>query len=121
MNGAGTYSSGEAAVDRGHWLSVLKASFGSKLTVDELVTFKSVAGDRDPPGRQVRELWAIIGRRGGKSRIAAAIASYIAVCIDHKGKLAAGEQGVGLVLAASMSQAAVVLKCITYSSKAIGW
>jgi hypothetical protein len=45
------------------WLSVLKPSFGSKLTVDELVTFKSVAGDRDPPGRQVRELWAIIGRR----------------------------------------------------------
>jgi hypothetical protein len=42
------------------------------------------------------------------SRIAAAIASYIAVCIDHKGKLAAGEQGVVLVLAASMSQAAVV-------------
>jgi hypothetical protein len=56
----------------------------------------------------VRELWAIIGRRGGKSKIAAAIATYIACFIRHK--LTPGEVGHILVLAASRDQASVVFQ-----------
>jgi hypothetical protein len=50
------------------WLVVLKAAFGRPLDKDELATFRTVAGNRAPPDHRVRELWAIAGRRSGKSR-----------------------------------------------------
>src|SRR5580658_2634629 len=40
------------------------------LTDGELTLFKSVAGHRAPPTRQVKELVVIVGRRGGKDSIA---------------------------------------------------
>ena len=61
------------------WLVVLKAAFGLKLDDEELEVFAGVAGSRAPPRSRVRELWAVVGRRGGKSRIAAALAVYFAV------------------------------------------
>ena len=61
-----------------NWLTVLKAAFGQELTASELAIFEQVAGERPVPTSRVRELWAIVGRRGGKSRIAAAVAIYIA-------------------------------------------
>jgi hypothetical protein len=90
------------------WLAVLKAAFGDALDEDERQLFASVAGGRNPPRQRVRELWSIIGRRGGKSRIAAALATFIATCVDHSDKLAPGEVGMVLALAASRSQAATV-------------
>jgi hypothetical protein len=48
----------------------------------------------------------VAGRRGGKSRIAALIACYLALFASHR--LAAGEKGMVLVLAASLEQAGVV-------------
>jgi hypothetical protein len=88
------------------WVAVLKAAFGQRLSEDEIHTFASVAGNRPPPTRRVRELWAIVGRRGGKSRIAAALAVYFATFVQHK--LAKGEKGPVLVLAASLEQSRVV-------------
>jgi hypothetical protein len=88
------------------WRAVLKATFGLELNRDEARAFASVAGNRQPPGRRVRELWAIVGRRGGKSRIAAAIAVYLAVFVKHR--LSPGERGMVLVLAASQDQAKTV-------------
>jgi hypothetical protein len=94
------------------WRSVLRAAFGDSLDEQQRQAFQAVAGDRKPPGRPVRELIAIAGRRSGKSRVAAAVAAYIATCIDHRAKLAAGETGYVLVLAASRSQASVVFKYV---------
>ena len=88
------------------WLIVLKAAFGNELTDAELKIFHSVAGDRVPPKQRARELWAVVGRRGGKSRIAAALAIYLACFVTYK--LAPGEIGMVLVLAASQEQAKVV-------------
>jgi hypothetical protein len=88
------------------WRVVLKAAFGIELNREEARTFAAVAGNRAPPAKRVRELWAIIGRRGGKSRMAAAIACYIACFVPHK--LAPGERGMVLVLASSVEQAKVV-------------
>ena len=93
------------------WFAVLKASFGVALNQEERRAFMAVAGDRNPPDRRVRELFAICGRRGGKSRMAAAIAVYIAACIDHSRRLAVGEPGMVLVLAATRAQAKV---CFDY-------
>jgi hypothetical protein len=88
------------------WLVVLKAAFGLALNDAELKVFGSVAGGRRQPKERVRELWAIAGRRGGKSRMAAALAVYFAAFVPHK--LAHGERGMVLVLAMSLEQAKVV-------------
>jgi hypothetical protein len=88
------------------WITILKAAFGLPLKDDERDIFSTVAGNRNPPSQRVRELWAIVGRRGGKSRMAAALAVTLACFVRHK--LARGEQGQVLVLAASQDQARVV-------------
>jgi hypothetical protein len=88
------------------WLVVLKAAFGHSLDADELQTFKAIAGGRVLPLKRVRELWVIAGRRGGKSRMAAALACYFSLFVKHK--LAGGERGMVLVLAATTEQAKVV-------------
>jgi hypothetical protein len=88
------------------WFVVLKAAFALSLTDDERKLFAAVAGDRRPPRSRTRELWCLVGRRGGKSRIAALVATYIA--LFTKPRLAPGETGVVLVLAASAEQAQVV-------------
>jgi hypothetical protein len=88
------------------WFAVLKAAFALPLSEGEREVFNSVAGGRTPPTKRVRELWCAAGRRGGKSRIAAALAVYFALFVEHK--LSAGERGMVLVLAMSMDQAKVV-------------
>jgi hypothetical protein len=89
------------------WIAVLKAAFGTELNRKERQAFASVSRRRSPTKR-VRELWCLIGRRGGKSRIAAALAVYFAALVDHTGKLASGETGMVMILAATKSQASTV-------------
>ena len=88
------------------WVAVLKAAFGMVLDAGELATFAGVAGGRAPPKQRVRELWAIVGRRGGKSRVAALIGVYMATCVRHA--LAPGEAGMVLLLASTQDQARIV-------------
>jgi hypothetical protein len=92
------------------WRTLLKSAFGLALNREEARAFASVAGERTPPTRRVRELWAVVGRRGGKSRMAAALAVYAACFAEHR--LARGEVGYVLVLAASRDQAKVVFEYI---------
>src|SRR5687768_7594487 len=80
------------------WFALLKAAFGLPLEPEDRRTFAKVAGGRKPPEQRVSELWAVCGRRSGKSRIAAAIAVYIATFLDHRGRLAPGETGFVLCL-----------------------
>jgi len=88
------------------WLAVLRGAFGLSLDVQQRQVFAEVAGGRGSLARPVRELWAIVGRRAGKSKMAAAIAVYLACFVKHR--LSAGERGMVLVLAASQEQARVV-------------
>ena len=88
------------------WFVVLRAAFGLVLNAAQLKVFASVAGNRHPPNKRCRELWCVIGRRSGKSRIAAALAVFIALFIRHK--LSPGERGQVIVLAASQEQAKTV-------------
>jgi hypothetical protein len=87
------------------WLSVLRAAFALPMSKADLAAFKEVAGDREPPSRRVQELWAVVGRRSGKTRIAAAISVFIAAIERHT--LSPGEVGCVLLLAASRSQAGI--------------
>jgi hypothetical protein len=88
------------------WLAVLRGAYGLPMSSADEEIFNTVAGSRAPPSHKARELWCIVGRRGGKSRMAAALAVYEACFVEHH--LAAGETGYVLVLAASKDQAHVV-------------
>lgn len=96
------------------WRAVLKGAFGEDFTADEAALFASVSGGRPVPRERVDQLWAIVGRRGGKTRMAALIACYLATCVDLRAyALAPGETGYVLCLAPTQAQARVVLEyCI---------
>jgi hypothetical protein len=92
------------------WLSILRGAFALPMSRKDRETFAEVAGDRAPPTRRVDELWAVVGRRGGKTRTAAAIASYIGAMVKHE--LAPGEVGHVLLLAPSKAQGNVAFSYI---------
>ena len=73
-----------------NWRTILKAAYGLPLSDDELAFFHDVAGDRDPPGRRVKELWVIGGRRGGKDSIASLIIAHAASLFNGKRRQIAG-------------------------------
>jgi hypothetical protein len=91
------------------WRSVLKAAMALPMTADEIAFFKSVAGGRDPPTKQVRELWVIAGRRCGKDSIASALACHAAALFDQGDKLRGGERPLVALLACSRDQSGVCL------------
>lgn len=66
-------------------------------------------GRRSPPASPARYGQLVVGRRGGKSRILALIAAYIAAIPDHSAYLVSGETAVVAVLAADRQQARVIL------------
>ena len=72
--------------------------------------YRACTGRSVWPTRPAREVWALIGRRGGKSRIAALIAVWLACFRSYR--LAVGERGVVLVVAADRSQAKVTLNYV---------
>jgi hypothetical protein len=92
------------------WLAVLRAAFGLPLSQEDRKQFEVVAGGRKAPSQRVSELWAVVGRRSGKTRTAAAISVHIGAIEQHK--LAPGEIGFVLLLAASRSQANVAFQYV---------
>ena len=92
------------------WRAVLRAAFALPMSADDLGRFCAVAGDRAVPKHRVRELWCVVGRRGGKDSIASAIACYSAAFVDYGGVLRPGERASVLCLAVDRSQASIVQK-----------
>ena len=92
------------------WISILRAAFALPMSRKDREIFAQVAGDRAPPANRVDELWAVVGRRGGKTRMASAIATHIGAMVEHD--LAPGEIGFVLLLAPSKSQANIALSYI---------
>ena len=66
----------------------------------------------DPPATRPPSVWMPIGRRGGKSRILAAIAVHLACCYDWSPYLDPGEVGVLPVLAADRRQARTIMSYV---------
>ena len=66
------------------WRVLLIAIVGEPLTEGERVIFKDLTGRKSEPLEPVEEFWAIIGRRGGKTRAMAVLAGYLAACLDHR-------------------------------------
>ncbi len=89
------------------WRAVLKAACAEPLDAEALRLFKSVAGDRDPPTRRVRELIVVAGRRSGKDSIASAVCTAAALQ-DYAPHLRPGERASVLCLAVDREQAKIV-------------
>ena len=87
------------------WRVLLIAIMGEPLDAEELATFGLLTGRTASPAEPVEAFWAVIGRRGGKTRAIAVLASYLAGCVDHRNILGPGERGILPVMAASVLQA----------------
>ncbi len=87
------------------WRVALKGIFALQMTRNERRVFKRIAGRR-APSKPVVESWSLVGRRGGKTRVAAVIAVYLALSADLS-RLSPGERGHVLLLAVDKAQARV--------------
>jgi hypothetical protein len=94
------------------WRAVLKAAFAVRLSVEERALFRAVA-ERDPPKRQVRELWCVVGRRGGKTSISSVVLAHSAGKYDAKVyDLRPGEVPLVACMACDRTQASSVFKYV---------
>ena len=89
------------------WFSLLRVLFGLPLEDGDLELFKQCTGRTAPREGGYTELWAIAGRRGGKSRVLAAIAVYLACFKDWRPYLSRGEVGVIALIARDRDQAKI--------------
>ncbi len=94
------------------WKVVLKAIFGLSMDESERTLFTHLTGRHAPPTAQAREVWLCIGRRGGKSRIVALIAVFLACFRAYDDYLSAGERGVLMIVATDRKQAQVIYKYV---------
>lgn len=95
------------------WRAPLAALFGLPLAGEELAHFQACTGRTTPPTAPAREGWLVVGRRGGKSRVAALVAVFLACFRDHRSILAPGEKGTVMLLAADRRQARVLMRYVT--------
>jgi len=101
------------------WIVVLRALFGLPMDATEVEAYQRLTGRENPPGKQAREGWLVVGRRGGKSRMAALVAVWLACFRDYKGILSPGERGTLMVIAADRRQARVVFRYIVKLLEAV--
>jgi hypothetical protein len=93
------------------WRTFARALYALPMTTEEQDFYQAHTGRLSAPTRPARECYVACGRRGGKSRFAALIATYIAA-LAPTDMLAPGEIGVVLVTAVTREQAGVVLSYI---------
>jgi hypothetical protein len=91
------------------WRSFWRAVYALPMDDTDRERFTRHTGRPAPPTAPVREAWLIVGRRGGKSRMAALAALFSAVRRDWTGVLAPGEIGMVPVIAADRLQARATL------------
>src|SRR5262249_43770220 len=95
------------------WRALIWAVFGLPLEADARALFETHTGRTEQPTHQAREAWLVIGRRGGKSRIASLLAVFLACVRDYRGLLAPGERGIVMLIAADRRQARVLKRYIS--------
>ncbi len=93
------------------WRALLAGFYGLPLDDSDLETFLSLTG-RDKAPQAFSELWEVIGRRGGKTQIAALLSTYHAPFMDYRDKLSPGEVATVLLLAADRSQARSAMRYV---------
>jgi hypothetical protein len=94
------------------WRAFLAALFGLPMNDEALALFRSCTNRTVAPRTRAREGWVLAGRRGGKSRVAALVAVFLASFRDYTSILAPGERATVMVIAADRKQARVVFRYI---------
>jgi hypothetical protein len=87
------------------WRTFLRAMFAVPMSDEDMALYTRCTGRTAPPAQPFREVCLVIGRRGGKSRMLALIACYLATFRSYDEYLAPGEVAVVAVIAASRAQA----------------
>jgi hypothetical protein len=100
------------------WRTLLIAAMGEELSEAERAIFTELTGRDREPLRRIEELVCVVGRRGGKSRAMATLATYIAGLCDHRDVLVPGERGIVLAIAPDQRQAAITLDYATAAFEA---
>jgi hypothetical protein len=95
------------------WRAFLAALFALPLADAELDLYRHHTERTAPPAKPFNEAALVIGRRGGKSRVLALIAVFLACFKDYTPHLAAGEVATVAVIAADRRQARVIFRFIT--------
>ena len=62
----------------GPWRAFLMALFALPMDDDALAFYRAHTGRNEPPASMSKEAVLVIGRRGGKSRVLALIATFLA-------------------------------------------
>lgn len=95
------------------WRAFLGALFALPCEFeDDLEYYRQYTQRKDWPSVPAREAWMCVGRRGGKSAIAALIAVYLACVRDYAPYLRAGEVGTVAVVASDKKQARSIMNYV---------
>jgi hypothetical protein len=94
------------------WLAFLEALQALPMSDGHLALYRHHTGRAAPPTKPARYAELVVGRRGGKSRILALIATYLACVLDHRDHIVPGETPVVAIIAKDRQQAKVILNYI---------
>jgi len=94
-----------------NWKTFLRVLFSLPLSKKELATFSQFTGRQSPPSN-VREAWLCVGRRAGKSLIAALVAVFLACFVVYAQHLAPGELGTIMIIASDRRQARTIMRYV---------
>jgi hypothetical protein len=95
------------------WKTFLKALFALPMDAEETALYHHHTSRLDVPAAPFKEAALKVGRRGGKSRVLALIATYLACFRDYTPYLAPGEVATIAVVAADRKQARSIFRYIT--------
>jgi hypothetical protein len=90
------------------WRAMLSAAFNAPMDAGQEEAY-NCATDRTTQPANLRELWMIIGRRGGKDAVGAFIALYLACSRNWKREFKSGETVVGMIICPDRKQGRVAL------------
>lgn len=95
------------------WRALLAGFYGLELDEAELETLTALTGLSEAPETAHDELWLAMGRRGGKSNIAALIAIFESCFRDYSDRLAPGERATVLCICPDRKQARTNMRYIS--------
>jgi hypothetical protein len=102
------------------WKVFLDAMFAEpEPDAASLALYRECTGRTSWPTKPSHEATVIVGRRGGKSRILAALGTWLACFVDYAPYLAAGEQAVIAILAQDRDQAQQIFRYVVGFVEAI--
>jgi hypothetical protein len=94
------------------WRLFLALLFGLSVNPADMPAITAATGRKALFTSPITEAWALVGRRGGKSIIAALVVVYLACFVDYAPFIALGEVVTIMLVAADRKQARTVLRYV---------